>query len=142
MDAGATLTAVEAILLGRDAMGEEARDAELSDNGRIYREGRLIHAESTRLSGDDSERDGLSLLRGCRAFASILHIAATSDMAQLLLARVRALHPVTGLIAASANGERLVIRAMAPTGLALRRLIVPTLVELTGAGSLPRLWHL
>ena len=142
LDAGATLTAIEAILLGRDAMGEDARDAELSDNWRIYREGRLIHAEATRISGDDSERDGLSLLRGCRAFASILHIAATPDMAQLLLARVRALHPATGLIAASANGERLVIRAMAQTGLALRRLIVPTLVELTGAGALPRLWHL
>jgi urease accessory protein len=31
---------------------------------------------------------------------------------------------------------------MAPTGLALRKLLVPTLIELTGAGSLPRLWHL
>lgn len=123
-------------------MGEEARDAQFSDNWRIYRQNRLIHAEATRLSGDGSERDGLSLLRGCRAFASVLHVADNPDKAEQLLDRVRALHPADGLIAASANGERLVIRAMARGGLALRKLLVPTLIELTGAGSLPRLWHL
>ncbi|MET0436130.1 MAG: urease accessory protein UreD [Devosia sp.] len=142
LDEAATLTAIEAVLLGRDAMGEEARDAQFSDTWRIYRGDRLIHAEATRLTGDGSERDGLSLLRGCRAFASILHVAASADKAEQLLSRVRALQPATGLIAASANGERLVIRAMARTGLALRKLLVPTLIELTGAGSLPRLWHL
>ena len=142
LDQAATLTAIEAVLLGRDAMGEEARDAQFSDTWRIYRGDRLIHAEATRLTGDGSERDGLSLLRGCRAFASILHVAASDDKAEQLLGRVRALQPATGLIAASANGERLVIRAMARTGLALRKLLVPTLIELTGAGSLPRLWHL
>jgi len=31
---------------------------------------------------------------------------------------------------------------LAQTGLALRRLIVPILAQLSGAGSLPRLWHL
>ena len=142
LDEGATLTAIEAVLLGRGAMGEEARDARFSDTWRIYRQNRLIHAEATRLAGDGSERDGLSLLRGCRAFASVLHVAASPDMAELMLNRVRTLHPGNGLIAASANGERLVVRAMAPTGLALRKLLVPTLIELTGAGSLPRLWHL
>jgi urease accessory protein len=142
LDEGATLTAIEAVLLGRDAMGEEARDARFCDTWRIYRQNRLIHAEATRLTGEGSERDGLSLLRGCRAFASVLHVAANPDMAGRMLDRVRALQPANGLIAASANGERLVVRAMAPTGLALRKLLVPTLIELTGAGSLPRLWHL
>lgn len=142
LDEGATLTAIEAVLLGRDAMGEEARAAQFSDTWRIFRGHRLIHAEATRLTGDGSERDGLSLLRGCRAFASILHVAPNADRTEQLLDRVRALHPAAELIAASANGERLVIRAMARTGLALRKLLVPTLIELTGAGSLPRLWHL
>lgn len=140
--AGATLTAIEAVLLGRDAMGEEARDARLRDNWHIRRDGRLIHAEATRIDGEGPERDGLSLLSGCRAFASILHIAASADRAERLRDRLRAILPPGGRIACSANGERLVIRAMAQSGLALRRMIVPTLVELTGAGSLPRLWHL
>ena len=141
LEEGATLTAIEAVLLGRDAMGEEALSAEISDNWRIYRQGRLVHAEATRITGDNNERHSLSLLRGNRAFASVVHIARSADAAEILLDRIRALQG-PGLIAASANGERLVIRAMAPTGLALRRLLVPTLVELTGAGSLPRLWHL
>jgi urease accessory protein len=138
----ASLTAIEAILLGRDAMGEAALDARLRDNWRIRRNGRLIHAEATRLDGTLAERNGPSLLSGRRAFASILHVAGSADRCAATLSRLRALLPPDGRLAASANGERLVIRALAQTGLALRRLIVPILAELSGAGSLPRLWHL
>nr|WP_295888929.1 urease accessory protein UreD [uncultured Devosia sp.] len=139
---GSSLTAIEAILLGRDAMGEAALDARLTDNWRIRRNGRLIHAEATRLDGTSPERNGLSLLSGCRAFASVVHVAPSADQCAATLARLRKLLPADGRIAASANGERLVVRALAQTGLALRRLVVPILSELSGAGSLPRLWHL
>lgn len=141
MAKGSSLTAVEAILLGRDAMGEAALDACLRDTWRVYREGRLLHAEATRLGGQDAERDGLSLLAGKRALATILHVAPDADTCQRRLAELRTM--LSGNeIAASAQGERLVIRALAQTGLALRRLIVPILSHLSGAGSLPRLWHL
>jgi urease accessory protein len=139
---GASLTAIEAILLGRDAMGEAALDASLRDNWRVRRNGRLIHAEATRLDGTAPERNGLSLLSGCRAFASVLHVAPSADQCAATLERLRTLMPPDGRIAASANGARLIVRALAQTGLALRRLIVPILSELSGAGSLPRLWHL
>lgn len=139
---GASLTAVEAVLLGRDAMGETALDARLRDHWRIRRNGRLIHAEATRLDGTPAERDGLSLLSGQRAFATIVHIAPSVDQCAATLACLRNLLPAAGSIAASANGERLVVRALARNGLALRRLIVPILSELSGAGALPRLWHL
>ncbi len=139
---GASLTAIEAILLGRDAMGEAALDARLRDNWRVRRNGKLIHAEAARLDGTLPERNGLSLLSGRRAFASVLHVAPSADQCAATLARLRTLLSPDDRIAASANGERLVIRALAQTGLALRRLIVPILTELSGAGSLPRLWHL
>ena len=139
---GASLTAVEAILLGRDAMGEEALDARLRDSWRVRRNGRLLHAEATRLDGTVAERSALSLLAGRRAFATVLHVAPTAEAATARLARLRAQLPDNGRIAASANGERLIVRALAQTGLALRRLIVPILAELSGAGALPRLWHL
>ena len=139
---GASLTAIEAILLGRDAMGEMALDARLRDTWRVRRSGRLLHAEATRLDGTLAERNGLSLLDGRRAFATVLHIAPTAEHCAARLARLRDVLPADARIAASANGERLVIRALAQTGLALRRLIVPILSELSGAGSLPRLWHL
>lgn len=136
---GASLTAVEAVLLGRDAMGEDARDALLRDNWRIRQCGRLIHAEANRIDGSDTARDNAALLAGTRAFATIIHIHA--DAARRLDA-IRALLPASDAIAASAVGNRLVIRAMAHSGLALRRLIVPLLDHLSGAGGLPRLWHL
>lgn len=139
---GASLTAVEAVLLGRDAMGEAALDAKLRDNWRIRRDGRLIHAEATRIDGMSAERDGLSLLDGKRAFATIVHIAVDADQCAAKLGAVRQSLSSDSRIAASAIGERLIIRALAQTGLALRRLIVPILADLSGAGTLPRLWHL
>ena len=142
LEEGATLTAIESVLLGRDAMGEDAADALLRDNWRIRRNGRLLHAEATRLDATALERSGPSLLNHNRALATIVHVAASADAADALCASIRGALPDNGTIAASANGERLVIRAMAPTGLALRRLIVPVLITLTRAGSLPRLWHL
>lgn len=138
----ASLTAVEAVLLGRDAMGEASLDARLRDRWRIRRAGRLVHAEATRLDGTTAERDGLSLLAGQRAFAAIVHVASSDDQCAAAFARLRTILPADSRIAASANGERLVVRALARTGLALRRLIVPILSELSGAGALPRLWHL
>lgn len=142
LETGASLTAVEAILLGRDAMGETAMDARLRDNWRVRRNGRLLHAEAARIEGLSAERQGLSLLNGHRAFATVLHVAADADTCAALLARLRTNMPNDPRIAASANGERLVVRAVAQSGLALRRLIVPLLAELSGAGALPRLWHL
>src|SRR5690606_33552734 len=113
---GATLTAIEAVLLGRDAMGEDARDALLRDTWRIRRNGRLVHAVAARLSGADTERDRLPLLAGGNALASIVHIAASADRAALLGRRIRAeLQPGRSL-ALSVLGERLVIRAMAKSG--------------------------
>lgn len=140
--AGASLTAVEAILLGRDAMGETAMDAALNDTWRIHREGRLIHAEATRLGGTSSERKSLSLLAGHRALATIVHIAPGAEAAARRCSSVRALLSGGQSIAASAIGERLVIRALAHSGLALRRMIVPILDHLSGADALPRMWHL
>ena len=123
-------------------MGELALDAQLRDNWRVRRSGRLLHAEATRLDGTVAERAGLSLLAGKRAIATVLHVAPNADACAIALARLREVLPTDGRIAASANGERLVVRALAQTGLALRRLIVPILAELSGAGTLPRLWHL
>lgn len=134
---GAKFCAVEAILLGREAMGEDARTALLRDNWRIRRNGRLIHAEATRLSADSRERDNLSLLDGALAFATVLYVG---DDAERKLEHVRGL--LRDRSGASLIGERLVVRAIAESGLALRRIIGPIVANLSGAGSLPRLWHL
>jgi urease accessory protein len=131
----ATFCAVEAVILGRHAMGEDARSATLCDDWRIRRDGKLIHAEATRLGGNGIERDGLSLLDGAGAFATVLYIGADADR-RLEPARAA----LTGRSGASLVGERLIVRAIAPSGLALRRILGPVVATL--AGSLPRLWHI
>jgi urease accessory protein len=134
---GATLTAVEAVLIGREAMGEAAPTARLRDNWRIRRNGKLIHAEATVLSGDPAERSSLSLLDGAIAFATVLHVASDADRR---LDAVRALLPESG--GASVIDERLTVRLLAPSGLALRRALTPIIALLSSAGSIPRLWTL
>ena len=137
LEEGASLFALEAILLGREAMGEAARGARLRDDWRIRRNGRLIHAEATRINADPLERDGLSLLDGKLAFATLLYVGADAERK---LDRAR---PLLGSEAGvSLVGERLVVRALAASGLALRRTIAPIIAELSGAGALPRLWHM
>jgi urease accessory protein len=139
---GASFTAIEAVLLGRQAMGEDARGAEFSDKWRIYRNEKLIHAEATRLTGTAAERDANALLSGARAFASIVHITKNRDDAERIADQIREKIDSDSRAAVSANGERLVIRATAPSGIELRRIIVPIVTQLTATGTLPRLWHL
>jgi urease accessory protein len=131
----ATFLAVEAVLLGREARGEMARNAILADSWRIRRGGRLLHAEATRLGADPRERDSFALLAGAAAFATILYVGDDSER------RAMTIRPLlAGSSGASVMSERLVIRALAPTGLALRRIVAPIIARLSGAGALPKLW--
>ncbi len=136
---GASLCAVEAVLLGRAAMGETARGARLADTWRVTQNGRLIHAEATALGRHpDTERVAPSLLAGATAFATVLYVGPEAARRYDGLRSQLDSHSRT--VAASLVGERLVVRALAPSGLELRRAIVPIVALLSGAGALPRLW--
>ena len=139
LEDGASFCAVEAVLLGRDAMGEDARSAEFSDRWRIRRNGRLLHAELARLGTKMKERENLSLLAGSRAFATLLYVGPLAERKE---SEIAPLVPNGGRIGISRIGEKLVIRALAASGLDLRRLIVPLLSTLSPIGALPRVWHL
>lgn len=131
----ASLTLAETVLLGRQAMGETARTAQLRDNWRIQRQGRLVHAEATQLRKDGADRDSLSLLDGASAFGTILFIG---DNAERKLQKVRRLIPAAARAGASLVDDRLIVRAVAASALMLRRIIVPILAELSQGGALPR----
>jgi urease accessory protein len=135
LDAESTFCAVEAVILGREAMGETAQNAMFHDSWRIRRGGKLLHREETRLTADPLERDGASLLDGAGGFGTVLYVGADAERR---LEAVRAL--LTGRSGVSVVGERLVIRAIAESGLALRTIIAPIVAALSGAGALPRLW--
>lgn len=144
--ADAGLLLIEPIIFGRQAMCESVRSAWFSDRWRIRRGGRLLHAEDLQLSGDiQAVLASKSVTNGAIAMATMLFIhPSVGDLVDPL----RRLLPDAGCgvsVIRSSAGERLVIRAVAADGLALRRALVPAIDHcnkfLTGTG-LPKLWNI
>ena len=93
----ASLIALETIVLGRAAMGERVLTGALSDQWRIRRAGRLVHAEALLAEGDLARAvAGPATLAGARAFATLVLAApgaeARLDAARGLLAGLAASH--------------------------------------------------
>jgi urease accessory protein len=125
------LLVLEAVVLGRQAMGETVTRASLRDRWRIRRDGRLLFADDLCLDGPVAEIAARApLLAGARAFASLL--LAAPD-AETLLEPARAT-----LGAASTWDGKLFARVVAADGFALRQKLIPALRAL--AGPLPRIW--
>ncbi|WP_420963108.1 urease accessory protein UreD [Brucella sp. IR073] len=135
----AEFVAVEAVLLGRKAMGETMRAGLFRDRWRIRRAGHLVHAEETRLSGDIadlSQRE--AVLSGGRAFATILYCGPS---AEALIGPVRAM--LDGAPAGASHWQdKLVARLAAPDGFALRKILIPVISHLRQGASLPKVWTL
>jgi urease accessory protein len=133
---GASLLAVEAVVLGRTAMGEQVRRGRLRDRWRVRRDGRLVFADEIRLEGPIAEIAAApAVLAGGQAFASILLV---SPDAETKLSEVRAaLGPSGG---ASAFDGKLFARVTAKDGFTLRGGLVPAL-QVLRAAPLPRVWR-
>ncbi|MCL6707266.1 urease accessory protein UreD [Pseudomonas sp. R2.Fl] len=137
--ADAEFLAVEAILLGRKAMGEAMNNGLVRDRWRIRREGRLIHAEELRLDGAVSDLARRApVLGGAVAFATVLY---AGPMSEAYLATVRsALGNSPGGVS-EWNGK-LVARLVAEDGFALRKTLIPVISVLRDGASVPKVWNL
>ncbi len=133
---GAGCLALEAVVLGRAAMGETVRQLRFRDRREIRRLGAPFWIDPLAL--DDAALDGGPAgLGAARAFASIV----MTDEAPLdPLRRVLDEPGVTG--AASAFAGRTVVRLLAVDGWPLRRQIVRILHILRQGRPLPRVWQL
>lgn len=137
--ADSEFVAVESVLLGRQAMGEDVAFGAIRDHWRIRRGGRLIHAEELALSGPIAALSRRpTILGGARAFATVLCI---SDKAEARLSEIR---PLLGdaMAGASCWQGKLVIRMSAPDGFQLRKIMIPVMTALRGGLSLPKAWSL
>lgn len=130
----ATLLAVEAVILGRLAMGEDPIEAQLHDRWRVRRRDRLVYADHLRL---DDAYAGSPLLAGAKAYASLLFVAADAE---------RLIDPLRDALGnqggASAFDGKIVARVLAPDGYALRKALIPALGVLRGGAPPPRVWRL
>lgn len=136
---GASLLAVEAIVLGRRAHGERVRSGSLSDHWRVRREGRLIYADSVRMDGDIvALLDRAATFGGAESFASV--VLAGPD--RMPIDDLRAILPSgDGLEAgASALPHVTVVRMIAVHGDVLRPALARLLADLRGT-PLPRVWQ-
>ncbi|MFO1185281.1 MAG: urease accessory protein UreD [Bauldia sp.] len=123
------LLIVEPVVFGRIEMGERLVAADFHDRWRIRRNGRLIHAEASALSG--AVGDLLmrpAVLGGGRAMATILYVAPDAERFAEPLALV--LGEGGG---ASAFDGKLVGRVVADDGFALSRRIAAAMAALRAA---------
>jgi urease accessory protein len=139
-----TFLGVEAVVLGRAAMGETVRAGSLRDRMRIWRNGRLIYADTLALANDIGGDIAALTQRaaiggGARGMAVIVH--ASAGAARLLDPVRDALGEAVGLAAASSWNGLLAVRLLAPDGETLRHDIALALTALREGRPLPRVWR-
>ena len=136
--AGASCLLLEAVVLGRHAMGETVRTLSLTDRRKVMRQGVPVLFEPLTL-GTAALGAGIGVLQGARAFASLAFVALG---AEARVAGVRAVLDEPGVTAgASGFDGKLTVRLMAADGWPLRRQILRVL-EVLRDGPLPRVWQM
>lgn len=143
--ADARLLAVEPVVFGRLAMGEEVGAVHLRDRIVVRVDGRLVWHDVTLIEPPNGPLlDHPALGGGARAFATLLYVGADAPAALDLL---RALVEATGVPGGvTCMAPVLVARLHHPDPLALRQALVHVLAKararLGGLPErLPRLWH-
>jgi len=140
---GGEFLAVEAILLGRKAMGEAMRTGLFQDCWRIRKGGVLLHAENLRLNGDVAAlTQEAATLGGQVAFATLFYSGMDCEQ------QVEKLRALIG----GANGgishyqvagqDKLIARLVAADGFALRKILIPVISHLRKGASVPKVWNL
>jgi urease accessory protein len=135
----ARLLAVETLIFGRAAMGEDVRRGVLRDAWRVTRGGRLVFADTTCVSGPVAHvLDGAATLDGARSTAMLLYVAPdASDRRD----EVRSLLAGASIAAgASSWNGMLLVRAAARNGRDLQQGLELIIVCLAGR-PLPRVWQ-
>lgn len=131
---GAGCLALEAVVLGRAAMGETVTDLRFRDRREIRRDGAPFWIDPLAL--DPGALSGAATLNGARAFATIVLTA------EVPLSPLRAVLDEPGVVAsASSFAGRTVVRMLAADGWPLRRQIARALHILRGGRPLPRVWQ-
>lgn len=132
---GAGCLVLEAVVLGRAAMGESVSQVAFCDRREVWQGGRPRLVEPVLLT-DAGLRTGPAGLNGARAFASVAMVAQGAEDA---LSPVRAV--LNDDAAASAFDGKLMVRMRAADGWPLRQQIARVLGVLTGR-ALPRVWQM
>lgn len=137
MEADSTLLWAEMLVMGRTAMGEQLVDVTLRDKREVIRGGKPALIEPLAVSPVVlAARAGLS---GALAISTVAFLCPGAKDA---LEPVRALSFDGVQVAASAWDGKLVIRALAPDALPLKRAVAGLVTTLRQGAALPRVWQI
>ena len=135
----ATFLAVETLIFGRAAMGEDVHRGFCRDVWRVRRDGKLAFADSLRLDGAIAATlDRPAALDGARATAFVLYCGR--DAAARLEPARALLEGAGSTIGVSTWNGLLVARAYASDGRTLQGDLAP-LLEFLADHALPRVWR-
>ena len=138
LDTGASALIVEPLLIGRLAMGETHVHGSFHDCVSMSISGEPIFLDHTKLTGNITAMlDRPAIAAGARAIALILYRAPDADLA---IGRIRSV--LNGYSGASLlRNDLCVARIIAEDGLALRKMLLPILDDLT-RNNMPKTWRL
>jgi urease accessory protein len=141
---GAELLALEWLVLGRAAHGEEITGGHIADNWRVKKDGRLIWADSFRATDETFPHlHKKALLSDCKAFGTVIYFGTRLETR---LEFLRDIAPSLGCYCAvtSVNGliiMRFAARVPSDARLALRSFLQQLSRELGGHPfSVPKMW--
>lgn len=138
-DAGCLM--LEAVVLGRAAMGEVVENLQFSDNRRIERGGKPVFFEPFLLNSNILAKGQRSALLGpARAFATLVLCAPGAEDA-VVPARAALGEPGVEAAASGFDGK-CVVRMLAGDGWPLRRQILKLMDVLRRGAAPPRVWQL
>jgi len=133
----ASVLVAEAVVFGRSAMGEAVRTGSFVDRWRVWRDGKLVFAETVRLDGQIAKKLAEpAVANGSIALATVL--VAPGDEANVEAIRAHA-YQFRGEVGVSAWNGFALVRFCAADGAMLRHDLIMVLSAL-GRATLPRLW--
>ena len=142
MDANSRFLALEAVILGRTAMGEIVSNSHLLDRWRIKKDGKLVHAEELKLSGEIQPHVcAAALLNSNKAFATIVYVGP-EDEEQMNLMIESASDSDDINIGRSVFNGKIIMRIVAKDGYELRQKMIPVIERLRKGKALPKVWNL
>ena len=144
LSSGAELLALEWLVLGRAAHGEEMIGGYITDTWRVRKDDRLIWADSFHVADETFPHlHRKALLSNCRAVATLIYYGPRFDARQEL---VRDIAPSLDChCAATSVGELVVVRVAAEESSDLRRALRSLLQQFggelgTGPFRVPKMW--
>jgi urease accessory protein len=141
---GAQLLALEWLLLGRAAHGEEMRSGQITDSWRVKRDGRLIWGDTFRATNEIFPHLGRkALLSDCKTIATLLYFGPNLD---ITLETLRDLATSLGCSCAATLVSGLMIVRFAATASSDLRLALRSVLQLFGRElgpgpfRVPKMW--